>query len=149
MIVENIATTVDAQERVNCAPMGVELGDEVIGLKPSLERAPIFNVVATETHRDGCPTSATTGRVFARAPIVSRIWDVSTLRSHGTVNGVSAAGGSLDGPGPVIVGGMSFVNLGLWNVCQSARQRPTCVFRRRPLTASARAVRPRSVRSPN
>jgi hypothetical protein len=41
MIVESIATTVDAQERVNCAPMGVELGDEVIGLKPSLEMAPI------------------------------------------------------------------------------------------------------------
>ena len=38
------------------------------------------------------------------------IWDVSTLRSYDTVNGVSAAGGSLDGAVPMIVGGMLFVN---------------------------------------
>jgi polyvinyl alcohol dehydrogenase (cytochrome) len=40
------------------------------------------------------------------------IWDASTLRSYDTVNGMSATGGSLDGPGPVIVGGMLFVNSG-------------------------------------
>ena len=30
----------------------------------------------------------------------------------GSINGVPAAGGSLDGPGPVIAAGMLFVNLG-------------------------------------
>jgi hypothetical protein len=83
------------------------MGVEVIGLTPSLERAPC-NVVDTWT---AVPTAAARSCVL-RAAIVSRIWDVSTLRSHGTVNGVSAAGGSFDGPGPVIVGGMSFVYSG-------------------------------------
>jgi polyvinyl alcohol dehydrogenase (cytochrome) len=40
------------------------------------------------------------------------VWDVDTKGEHPTVNGVAAHGGSLDGPGPVIVGGMLFVNSG-------------------------------------
>jgi polyvinyl alcohol dehydrogenase (cytochrome) len=40
------------------------------------------------------------------------VWDVSTRRSYETVNGVPATGGSLDGPGPVVVDGMLFVNSG-------------------------------------
>jgi len=40
------------------------------------------------------------------------VWDVDTVRSYETVNGVSARGGSLDGPGPAIAGGMLFVNSG-------------------------------------
>lgn len=40
------------------------------------------------------------------------IWDVDTQREYDTVNGVKARGGSLDGPGPVIVGGMLYVNSG-------------------------------------
>jgi polyvinyl alcohol dehydrogenase (cytochrome) len=40
------------------------------------------------------------------------VWDVDTARPHQTVNGVQATGGSLDGPGPVVVGGMLFVNSG-------------------------------------
>src|SRR5579872_4065287 len=34
------------------------------------------------------------------------IWDFDTIRSYKTVNGVEGHGGSLDGPGPVIAGGM-------------------------------------------
>ena len=34
------------------------------------------------------------------------------MREYQTVNGVPARGGSLDGPGPVIGGGMVFVNSG-------------------------------------
>ena len=34
------------------------------------------------------------------------------MRTYETVNGVAARGGSLDGPGPVIGGGMVFVNSG-------------------------------------
>jgi polyvinyl alcohol dehydrogenase (cytochrome) len=40
------------------------------------------------------------------------IWDVDTAQKYDTVNGVPANGGSLDGPGPVVVGGMVFVNSG-------------------------------------
>ena len=31
-----------------------------------------------------------------------RFWDVDTMQDYATLNGVSAHGGSLDGPGPVI-----------------------------------------------
>jgi polyvinyl alcohol dehydrogenase (cytochrome) len=40
------------------------------------------------------------------------IWDFDTVRDYKTVNGVEARGGSLDGPGPVIAGGMLYVNSG-------------------------------------
>jgi len=40
------------------------------------------------------------------------IWDFDTVRDYQTVNGVRATGGSLNGPGAVIVGGMLFVNSG-------------------------------------
>jgi polyvinyl alcohol dehydrogenase (cytochrome) len=40
------------------------------------------------------------------------IWDVDTQMEFKTVNQVKAHGGSIDGPGPVIVGGMLYVNSG-------------------------------------
>ena len=40
------------------------------------------------------------------------VWDVDTAVEYQTVNGVKAKGGSLDGPGPVVVGGTLFVNSG-------------------------------------
>ncbi len=40
------------------------------------------------------------------------IWDVNTAHEYQTVNGVPGHGGSLDGPGAVIVNGMLFVNSG-------------------------------------
>jgi polyvinyl alcohol dehydrogenase (cytochrome) len=40
------------------------------------------------------------------------VWDVDTIRPYKTVNGVEGRGGSLDGPGPVIGGGMVFVDSG-------------------------------------
>jgi polyvinyl alcohol dehydrogenase (cytochrome) len=42
----------------------------------------------------------------------SIIWDVDTIRGYDTVNGVTGRGGSIDGPGPAIGGGMVFVNSG-------------------------------------
>jgi polyvinyl alcohol dehydrogenase (cytochrome) len=47
--------------------------------------------------------SATEGKV---------VWDFDTIRPYETVNGVAGRGGSLDGPGPAIAGGMLFVNSG-------------------------------------
>jgi polyvinyl alcohol dehydrogenase (cytochrome) len=40
------------------------------------------------------------------------LWDVDTAHEYQTVNGSTARGGSLDGPGPVIAGGMLYVNSG-------------------------------------
>ncbi len=40
------------------------------------------------------------------------LWDFDTTRDFETVNGVRAKGGSMDGAGPVIAGGMLFVNSG-------------------------------------
>jgi polyvinyl alcohol dehydrogenase (cytochrome) len=40
------------------------------------------------------------------------LWDFNTVRDYDTVNGVRGKGGSLDGAGPVLVGGMLFVNSG-------------------------------------
>jgi len=43
------------------------------------------------------------------------IWDIDTAQTYSTVNGVAAHGGSLDGPGAVIVDGMLYVNSGYAN----------------------------------
>ena len=40
------------------------------------------------------------------------LWDFDTIRDYSTVNGIKARGGSLDGPGPVVVNGTVFVNSG-------------------------------------
>lgn len=40
------------------------------------------------------------------------LWDFDTVRNYDTANGVSGKGGSLDGAGPVLAGGMLFVNSG-------------------------------------
>ena len=44
------------------------------------------------------------------------VWDVDTKGEHRTVNGAAARGGSINGPGPVVVGGMLYVSsgYGLW-----------------------------------
>ncbi|HEY6212815.1 MAG TPA: hypothetical protein VIW45_11040, partial [Vicinamibacterales bacterium] len=40
------------------------------------------------------------------------LWEFNTARAFDTVNGVTAKGGSLNGPGPVVVDGMLFMNSG-------------------------------------
>ncbi len=40
------------------------------------------------------------------------VWTFDTNRSFDTVNGVAASGGSIDGPGPVVAGGMLYVTAG-------------------------------------
>ncbi|MGR8921511.1 MAG: outer membrane protein assembly factor BamB family protein, partial [Gammaproteobacteria bacterium] len=45
------------------------------------------------------------------------VWEYDTARSFDTVNGVAARGGSINGPGPAVAGGMVYVNsgYGMWN----------------------------------
>ena len=40
------------------------------------------------------------------------LWEIDTAREYTTVNGISAHGGAMDGPGPIIVDGMLYVNSG-------------------------------------
>ena len=40
------------------------------------------------------------------------VWDFDTVRDFATVNGISARGGALDGPGSTIAGGLLYVNSG-------------------------------------
>jgi hypothetical protein len=66
VIVETIVTTLGADGSVNCAPMGVEWGEELIVLKPFLETATYRNVLATGAAVVNLVDDA---RVFARAAI--------------------------------------------------------------------------------
>jgi hypothetical protein len=87
MIVESIVTTVGTDGRVNCAPMGVEWGEEVIVLKPFLETATYRNVVAT---RAAVVNLIDDARVFARAAISNPEYPT---RPAVTVRGVVLADG--------------------------------------------------------
>jgi len=40
------------------------------------------------------------------------LWEIDTARDYTTVNGVLAHGGAMDGPGPIVVDGMLYVNAG-------------------------------------
>lgn len=71
MIVESIVTTVAADGTVNCAPMGVEWGDDRIVLKPFLETATYRNVVAV---RAAVVNVVDDVRIFARAAISNPVY---------------------------------------------------------------------------
>jgi polyvinyl alcohol dehydrogenase (cytochrome) len=43
------------------------------------------------------------------------VWDFNTAQNYETVNGVPGHGGSLDGPGAAVAGGMLFLNSGYPN----------------------------------
>ncbi len=42
----------------------------------------------------------------------SLVWEFDTNRDFQTVNGIAAKGASISGPGPVVVGGMLYINSG-------------------------------------
>jgi polyvinyl alcohol dehydrogenase (cytochrome) len=50
-------------------------------------------------------------RAFAAAD-GKLLWDVDTAREYATINGVPGRGGSLDGAGPVVAGGMLYTTSG-------------------------------------
>lgn len=66
MIIETIVTTRASDGAINCAPMGVEWGDDTIVLKPFLETATYRNVAATGVAVVNLTDDV---RVFARAAI--------------------------------------------------------------------------------
>jgi hypothetical protein len=71
MIVESIVTTVAADGAVNCAPMGVEWGDDRIVLKPFLDTATYRNVLAVGAAVVNLVDDV---RVFARAAISNPVY---------------------------------------------------------------------------
>jgi uncharacterized protein len=71
MIVESIVTTVAGDGTVNCAPMGVEWGDERIVLKPFLDTATYRNVTATGAAVVNLVDDV---RVFAQAAISNPVY---------------------------------------------------------------------------
>jgi polyvinyl alcohol dehydrogenase (cytochrome) len=65
----------------------------------------------------GIPGAAFSGAVDGHMRAFSSedgklLWDFDTVREFSTVNGVKAQGGSIDGPGAVVVKGMVFINSG-------------------------------------
>ena len=53
------------------------------------------------------------GHIRAHGAADGRVlWDYDTAREFSTVNGVAGRGGAIDGPGPVVAGGLLFVNSG-------------------------------------
>lgn len=71
MIVESIVTTIGADGAVNCAPMGVEWGDEVIVLKPFVDTATYRNVSAVPAAVVNLTDDV---RLFARAAISNPVY---------------------------------------------------------------------------
>ena len=68
MILETIVTTIAEDGIVNCAPMGVEWGEDAIILKPFLDTATYRNVLATSAAVVNLIDDV---RVFARAAIAN------------------------------------------------------------------------------
>jgi polyvinyl alcohol dehydrogenase (cytochrome) len=55
----------------------------------------------------------TTGMLRAHSTVDGHVlWEYNTAREFDTINGVPGRGGSINGPGPVIAGGMVFTNSG-------------------------------------
>ena len=84
---------------------------------PCPERAPVGCNPAHSAAVSAMPgvvfAGSNDGHVRAFASGDGRLlWDFNTMRAFTTVNGVAASGGSIDGPGPVIAGGMVFVTSG-------------------------------------
>jgi hypothetical protein len=82
VILETIVTSVSAAGIVNCAPMGVEWGAEVIVLKPFLDTATYRNVMATGAAVVNLVDDV---RMFAEAALANRVYDTEAAN---TVSGV-------------------------------------------------------------
>lgn len=57
--------------------------------------------------------TSTDGHIRAHSAETGELlWEFNTMRDFHTVNGVKGSGGSIDGPGPVVVNGMVFISSG-------------------------------------
>jgi hypothetical protein len=77
VIIETIVTTIAADGTVNCAPMGVEWGDDEIVLKPFLDTTTYRNIVAT---RAAVVNLTDDVRIFARAAVSNPTYETTPAR---------------------------------------------------------------------
>jgi hypothetical protein len=82
VIIEAIVTSVAADGAVNCAPMGVEWGDEAIVLKPFLDTATYRNLTSTGAAVVNLTDDV---RVFARAAISNPVYPTVPAEKIGGV----------------------------------------------------------------
>lgn len=85
--------------------------------KPCPEGAPAGCSPAQPAAVTGIPGAVFSGSIDGHMRAFSAedgkvLWDFDTAREFVTVNGVKAHGGSIDGPGPVVVKGMVLINSG-------------------------------------
>lgn len=74
--------------------------------------SPAQSAAITATPK-GIYSGGVDGRIRAYSPKDGRVvWEFDTMRQFDTVNGVPAKGGSMDGPGPIVVNGMLYVPSG-------------------------------------
>jgi hypothetical protein len=71
VIIESLITSIAEDGQINCAPMGVEWGDEVIVLKPFLDTATYRNVTAV---RRAVVNLTDDVRLFAQAAISNPVY---------------------------------------------------------------------------
>jgi hypothetical protein len=79
VILETIVTTVAEDGAVNCAPMGVEWGEDALVLKPFLETATYRNVLATSAAVVNLTDDV---RVFALAAVANPQFEMAVVH-HG------------------------------------------------------------------
>ncbi len=77
MILETIITSLSPDGAVNCAPMGVEWGDDTIVLKPFLDTVTYRNVAATGAAVVNLVDDA---RMFAEAALAHRVYETEAAR---------------------------------------------------------------------
>jgi polyvinyl alcohol dehydrogenase (cytochrome) len=101
------AVKLDTGERAWMAPpQAVKCGERARGCTPAILGAisVIPGVVFAGSQDGGIRAYSTKDG--------SIIWEYDTNRDFETVNGVAAKGASINGPGPIIAGGMLFINSG-------------------------------------
>lgn len=110
---------VDPKRGGGVTALRVEDGKQVWHASPAAcpEGAPIGCSPAQPGALTGIPgvifATSMDGHLRAHASEDGRVlWDFDTMREFQTVNGVKAKGGSIDGPGAVVAGGMVFINSG-------------------------------------
>lgn len=59
-------------------------------------------------------------KIAGVGPVVKVLWEFATARDFETVNGVKARGGSINGPGATIAGGMLYMTSGYGQFGQMA-----------------------------
>ena len=73
----------------------------------------VARIAGSGTEIQHLSESSTDGHLRAHAAEDGKVlWDFNTMRDFDTVNGVKGRGGSIDGPGAVVVNGMVFVSSG-------------------------------------